>query len=95
MVNDKMTDDGLITYDDLTDDERELLARMKPILDAQFQKFQEEWDMFEQLRDDLAHAGLTMKTYENPDAVGWRGWVEAPTGVVAFVGNDGALVWHW
>jgi hypothetical protein len=51
--------------------------------------------MFNQLRDDLSRVGLSFVEYENPDAVGWRGWVEAPTGAVAFVGNDGSLVWHW
>jgi hypothetical protein len=85
----------VVSHDDLTDEERELLERVKPWIAENYKKHEREWDMFEQRRDDLARIGLTFVEYENPGAVGWRGWVEAPSGVVAFVGNDGALVWHW
>lgn len=35
--------------------------------------------------------------YESPQGVGgWRGWLESPVGVVAFINDDdGALVWRW
>ena len=26
---------------------------------------------------------------------GYKGWIESPLGVVAFVQDDGALVWRW
>jgi hypothetical protein len=51
--------------------------------------------VFNQLRDDLSRVGLSFVEYANVGEVGgWRGWVESPQGVVAFVGEDGSLVWQ-
>ena len=36
------------------------------------------------------------RTYAQPDAVGYRGWLALPLiGVVAFRRLDGSLLWEW
>lgn len=38
----------------------------------------------------------TTHYYKNPEAVGWRGWIDLPLfGVVAFVKKDNSLLYRW
>ena len=39
---------------------------------------------------------LILKHYAQPEAAGYRGWLETPTGeIVAFMRLDGSIQWRW
>jgi hypothetical protein len=87
-------------YDELAMEElgvtRERWQEIQKRIRSRFEQKLQEWRMFNQLRDDLSRVGLSFVEYENVGEVGgWRGWVESPQGVVAFVAADGETVWKW
>jgi len=39
---------------------------------------------------------MHLKLYKNPEATGWKGWIENGKGrALAFVRPSGEIVWEW